>query len=128
MQENTPNLTGKQAKVLALLLSGQSIEAAAESGAVNAATIHRWLKEEGFASEYRSARREVVSQATTTLQAACTVAASTLKSICEDAEAPASSRVSAARSILEFSQKGVEIEDLTARVALLEAATQETKP
>lgn len=128
MQENTSNLTGKQAQVLALLVAGKSIEAAAAAGKVNAATIHRWLKESSFADAYRSARREVVSQATATLQAACSVAASTLCAICADGDAPPSCRVAAARSILEFSQKGVEIEDLAARVLLLEAATGDAKP
>ncbi len=128
MQENTANLTGKQAKVLALLVSGHSIEAAAAAGGVNAATIHAWLKTSGFADEYRAARREVVSQATATLQAACSAAARTLLAICLDREAPSSSRVSAARSILEFSQKGVEIEDLASRIALLEAATGDARP
>jgi uncharacterized protein (UPF0147 family) len=132
MQDTNPKraeaLSGKQSKVLALLVSGQSIEAAAAAGATNAATVHRWLKEEAFAGEYKRARREVVSQATATLQAACNAAASTLREICEDTNAPASSRVSAARSIFELGQRGVEIEDLAERIALLEAATGEAKP
>ncbi len=120
-------LTGKQSKVLALLVSGATIEAAASRSKVNPATVHAWLKKPHFADGYRTARRAVVTQATATLQAACSDAVSTLQAVANDATAPASSRVSAARVILEMSLKSFELEDLAARIAALENA-QEAKP
>jgi ribulose 1,5-bisphosphate carboxylase large subunit-like protein len=45
-----------------------------------------------------------------------------LRSVCEDSEAPASARVSAAKAILDGAVKAVELQDLAARVEELEAA------
>ncbi len=116
-------LTGKQSKVLALLVSGATIESAAKGGATNAATIHSWLKRPDFAAAYRAARRVVVAQATATLQAACSEAVSTLRAVSSDIDAPASSRVSAARTILELAYRAVEIDDVIARIEKLENPT-----
>jgi hypothetical protein len=131
MQDTATNpcaeeLTGKQSKVIALLVSGATIEAAAHKSAVNPATVHAWLKKPHFADGYRNARRSVVTQATASLQAACSDAVSTLLAVASDASAPASSRVSAARVILEMSLKSFELEDLAARIEKLEIA-QEAK-
>jgi hypothetical protein len=126
MQDTAPKpsgdeLTGKQSKVLALLVGGHTIEAAAKGGATNPATVHAWLKKPGFAQSYKDARRGVVNQATAQLQAACADAVSTLLTVAKDKYAPASSRVSAARAILEMSLKAVELEDLAERIEALES-------
>ena len=44
----------------------------------------------------------------------------TLRSVMQDAEAPASARVSAAKTVLETAIKAVELEDLEARIVALE--------
>ena len=118
--ENGSELTGKQSKALCLLVAGNSIEKAAESASVNAATVHRWLKEPRFKEEYREARRVVVGQATATLQAATRGAVATLVSVAADKDAPPSSRIAAAKTILELALKSVEIDDLAARIDALE--------
>jgi len=46
-------------------------------------------------------------------------------SVMQDPEAPAGTKVSAARTILETAVKAVELEDLEARIAALEAQSQE---
>ena len=51
-------------------------------------------------------------------------AVSTLGKIMVDANAPASTRVRAADTILNHTTKAIEIEDIAARVAALEEATQ----
>jgi hypothetical protein len=66
----------------------------------------------------------VVQHAITQVQRATGEAVETLRSVMQDAEAPASARVSAAKAILETSVKGIEIEDLAARIAALEAQGQ----
>jgi transposase-like protein len=114
------SITGKQAKVLAALVGGSTIAAAAKSCAVNPATVHDWLKTPGFDAAYRAARRAVVGQASAALQASCHHAVVTLVKVAGDATAPASSRVSAARAILEMGFKAVELEDLAARIEALE--------
>jgi hypothetical protein len=54
-------------------------------------------------------------------------AVSTLLKIMVDPNAPASSRVRAAETILEHTAKAIEIEDVEARVAALEQTMKESK-
>ena len=73
-----------------------------------------------FKEQYRLARRAAVSQAVGHLQSACSVAVLALTDIAQDVTCQASDRVSAARTVLELAIKGVELEDLAARVEELE--------
>jgi hypothetical protein len=66
----------------------------------------------------------VVQQAITQVQRATGEAVETLRSVMQDAEAPASARVSAAKAILETAIKAVEVEDIEARLTALEAQGQ----
>jgi hypothetical protein len=116
----TPKMSHKQETALAALLTAPTIAIAASAAGISEATLLRWLKDEQFATAYRDARRAVVSHAVTKLQAGCASAVRTLLAVAEDAEAPASSRVSAARSVLDFSMKAVELEDLAERVETME--------
>jgi uncharacterized protein (UPF0147 family) len=124
MSTTATELTAKQAKVLCALVNGQTIDNAAESAGLTAQTVYRWLRDKTFSDEYRTMRRDVVSQATASLQAACGDAVSTLRTIANDSKAPASSRVSAARAILDTSIKAIEIEDLALRIEALEGALE----
>lgn len=114
-------MTPKQEKLLAALLESPTIQAAAAVAGISEATALRYLKDADFSAAYRDARREVVSHSITSLQTACAHAVATLCAVCNDAEAPASSRVTAAKAILETSLRAVEIDDLGARVESLEA-------
>jgi DNA invertase Pin-like site-specific DNA recombinase len=119
-QAESPDLTPKQERaILALLSEGTTKDAAAKCG-VNEATIWRWLQLTEFQERYRGARRQVVETAISQLQSDCTVAARVLREVAEDTKAPSSSRVMAARTILEQSLKAVELMDLVARVDRLE--------
>lgn len=113
-------MNAKSEKLLASLLTAPTIQIAAKLAGVSESTAIRTLKESEFQAAYREARREVVSHSITTLQAACSNAVATLVSVCDDPDAPASSRVSAAKSILEMSLRSVEIDDLGVRVQALE--------
>jgi hypothetical protein len=53
-------------------------------------------------------------------QSACSVALGALTDIAQDVSCPASARVSAATTVLELAIKGVELEELAARVEELE--------
>jgi hypothetical protein len=70
---------------------------------------------------YREARRDAFGQSIVRLQQASGAAVDTLLKIMEDQEAPASCRLRAAESVLEHAAKGIEIEDIEARIAALEA-------
>jgi hypothetical protein len=111
----------KEQAISALLLHATLSEAAAAL-AVDESTLRRWLREDtAFQTAYREARRAVVQQAIVQVQCATGEAVETLRSVMQDAEAPASARVSAAKAMLETAVKGIEIEDLEARIAALEA-------
>jgi hypothetical protein len=61
------------------------------------------------------------------LQQAASAASSTLLKIMVDANSPPSCRLRAADSVLSHAAKAIEIEDIEARVAALEEATQKDK-
>lgn len=120
-------MNAKQDKLLSALLESPTIQSAAKIAGVSDSTALRFLKDADFSTAYRDARREVVSHSITSLQAACSNAVATLCAVCDDTEAPASSRISAAKSILEMSMRAVEIDDLAARVELLEAQMEQAQ-
>ncbi len=113
-------MTAKHDKLLAALLSAPTIERAAKAAGLSEATALRYLKEDDFKAEYAAARRELVSHAITSLQRQSVGAVAVLCDIANDGTAPASSRVSAARTVLDLAMRAVELEDLQARVEALE--------
>ena len=71
-------------------------------------------------SRHRKALRAVFSQAIARLQQNAAAAAQTILKIMVDPNMPASSRLRAADMALEYSLKGIELEDLLVRVSELE--------
>jgi phage terminase small subunit len=114
-------LTRRQEAFIAALLSCPTIAHAARTAGIAEVTAGRWLKDATFQEAYRDARRAVVQHAITQVQQATGEAVETLRSVMQDSESPASARVSAAKTILETALKGIEIDDLEARMAALEA-------
>jgi hypothetical protein len=114
-------MNARKEKLLAALLVSPTIEKAAKIAGISEASALRYMKDAEFSAAYRDARRECVSHALTGLQSACGEAVATLRAVACDESGPASSRVSAAKAILELSVRAVEIDDLAARVEMLEA-------
>lgn len=125
--ENT-NRTRKQEIAIAALLSSPTIAEAALAVGVGEQTLWRWQQEPDFKEAFRDAKKQVLSQAITNLQCNVGEAAATLKSIMTDKESPASSRIQAARTILEYAFKGLESEEIIARLEAIEAAIGGDKP
>ena len=122
-------LTQKQELFLAALLTAPGIEAAAKQVDISATTAWRWMRTPAFQQQYRESKREVVQHAVTLLQQFATTAVGTLASVMTDRTAPSSSRVAAARTVLELSLRGVELDDLLTRLEILEArAAQYEQP
>jgi hypothetical protein len=115
-------MSRKQELAIAALLREPTIEAAAKAVGIAPITLLRWLQVPEFRVAYREARRQVVEGAIAYLQAATNEAVETLRKVMVDGEAPASSRVSAARIVLETAIRGVELLDLEVRVEQLEQA------
>ena len=114
-------LSRKQDQAIAALLAHSSIPEAARSIDIGERTLWRWLQKEDFREEYRRARAEVVRHAVVRVQAGMSQAVQTLMDVMLNDEAPASSRVSAAKSMLDLGIKAVELEDLGSRLDRLEA-------
>lgn len=120
MQDASAKLTPKQERAIAALLAQPTIEAAAETLGINAATVHRWLGDPAFQVAYRTARRDAVQQAVTRLQQVSGAAVAVLVQVMADRSKPAGTRVTAAKTVLEFSFRAVELEDLADRIEALE--------
>src|SRR5512134_2446865 len=103
MSGHGEKLSHKQERTIAALLVAPSVTAAAQQIGVNENTVLRWLKDEGFQAAYREARRAVVQHAIVQVQRATGEAVETLRHVMQAADAPASSRVAAARAVLDMS-------------------------
>ena len=117
----------KQEEAIAALLTQRNVEEAARTAGIGVSTLLRWLKLPEFNRAYREARRAAFGQATARLQQATSAAATTLLKIMVDPNAPASTRVRAAESILNQAAKANEGEDIEARVTELERAAVQNK-
>jgi hypothetical protein len=112
-----------EAAIIALMVE-PTIPAAAKAAGVSYTSLWRWLQDPAFQIEYRKARRLALGQATAQLQQAASAAVKALKEIVEDTKAPASSRVMAARTVLEMGMKAIELEDMETRLAAVEQAVK----
>jgi len=113
-------LSRNKERAIAALLANPSIPNSAKAVGISEKTLWRWMKLPEFETAYREARREVVRHAVVTVQASMSEAVQTLRAIINNNEAPASSRVSAARAIIDTGLKAVEIEDLEERISVIE--------
>jgi hypothetical protein len=116
--------TRKKEEAIAALLTQRNVEEAARAANIGTQTLVRWLRLPEFQVSYREARRAAFSQSIARLQQGSSAAATTLLKIMLDVNAPASTRVRAADSVLDHATKAIEIEDIEARVAALEAAAK----
>jgi len=126
MSEKVLNLSGsgRQDRLIVALLEHPTLEKAAAAAGVSDVTLWRNLQKPEFAEAYRKARREAFSQSVARLQHASNAAVGTLLRVMTDREAPAASRVRAADVILQTAFRGMEMEDIEARVSELERAAE----
>jgi hypothetical protein len=117
-----PGLTRKQETAIAALLSHSTMKEAATAAKVGETTLWRWLQEDDFHAAYMTARRETVKQAIAQLQNTTSEAVAVLKEVMSNKSANDFARISAAKAIIEYSIKAVEIEDLEQRVCDLESS------
>lgn len=125
MNPGEPNrtmpLTLQQERAVLSLLAEPTVERAAKKAGCTDRAIYKWLAEDpDFAAEYRAARRGAMEAATARLQALAAKAAATLEAIMDDAEAKDSSRVAAARAVLELAFRATAEEDVLPRLQALE--------
>jgi hypothetical protein len=117
----TDTLSALQTKAIMALMSEASIQAAAKVAGTSERTLHRWLDDPEFSRVYSAARRKAMQHAITTLQRGASGAAEALATIACDVDEKGSTRVQAARAVIELGLRTIELEDLEARIAALEA-------
>ena len=120
-------ITRKAEQVIAALLQYPTIPEAAKATGVSERTIYTWLRDDDFRDQYRLAKAEIVYQALGNLQKITGEAVEVLRDIMNDGSARSSSRISAAKTILETALKVLELEDLETRIEALEAELERKK-
>jgi len=120
MKGHGDKLSRKREQAISALLTAPTVGDAAEVVGIGPSTLHRWLQESDFQTAYLMARREIVRHTTSVLQQASARAVYTLIDVMEDEQSPPSSRVAAARAVLDLAYRGREMEDLLARLDRLE--------
>ncbi len=111
----------KKEEAIAALLTQRNLDEAARAIGVAPNTLLKWQKLPEFQTAYRESRRAAYGQAVARLQQGTSAAATTLLKTMIDPNTPASVRVRAAEAIFNHAAKAIEIEDIEARVAALEA-------
>jgi hypothetical protein len=122
MATNVDELTHKQHKALAALLSEPTVTAAAATCGIGERTLHKWLHDvPAFVEAYAAVRHDAVGQAVARLQHATGIAVDALLDVLDvDAPTPAAVRVSAAKVIIEYALRFRELDELESRIAALE--------
>jgi hypothetical protein len=123
--DNSEELTAKQDKALAALISQPSVRKAAAASGLGEATIWRYLRDDKFRRAYLDARRGLVEHATTQMSQSASAAATALDEIVKDKKMPPTARVSAAKTVLQKAQSGVELLDLQERLSEIEKQLKE---
>jgi transposase-like protein len=120
-----PKFGHKKEAAIEALLTERNVEEAARSIDIGTQTLRRWMKIPEFEDAYIEARRAAVAQSNARVQQASSAAVTTLLKIMVDGNAPASTRVRAADSVLDHAKQAIEIDDIQARLNALE---QTVKP
>jgi hypothetical protein len=110
----------KKEEAIAALLSHRSVEEAARAVQIDPNTLLRWLQVPEFRKAYLKARREVVQQAIARLQQAAGASGTVVLKLMTDPSVPAAVRLRAAEFVFDRALKGVETEDIEARLSELE--------
>lgn len=115
-------LNQRQDKFLKALLETSSVEQACRLAGITKPTAYKYLKDETFMKEYRSIRRDLMQQVTARLQKSSEEAVKTLNDVMLDDTATPSSRVQAAKNVLDVAYRSIEIDDTQERLEELEKA------
>jgi hypothetical protein len=108
-------LTRKQQSLIINLLSSASVEDACIASGVGRSSFYRWLKDDAtFRRAYADAKQQSFSEAISILAKSATTVAEVLTEIATDKSAPVTGRVSAARCIMEWLNRGIETEAIAA--------------
>jgi transposase-like protein len=120
-RDATPEqLTLRQRRAVAALLTTGDVPAAAQEIGVDKATLYRWMQQRPFLEAVRTAEAGALDELSRSLVRLGRTAAGTLEAAMGDASAPWATRVRAADAVLGRLLQLRELATLEARVAELE--------
>lgn len=102
------------------MLCCPTIKEASELTGIPQPTIYANLRKEDFKRAYYEAKSDMLRQTTTFLQAKTSEAVKIIETIAKDASVNPQTRVSACRTLLEYSLKFTETGELLERLSALE--------
>lgn len=114
-------LTEIQQRAITALMTEPTAAAAARNLGVHQFQIYRWLKDVDFDEAYRDARWTALRMAISYLADNSWKAVRLLQHLVDEGEEE-TTQLRAATALLDYAMRGSEIDDLTTRIAKLEAA------
>ncbi|MGI6635099.1 MAG: hypothetical protein ACOX7B_08005 [Christensenellales bacterium] len=105
---------------IAALVAQPNIKAASKVCGVAEKTLHAWLNQPGFSAKVREAQLQISRTTMGRLLSTITLAVDTLIEVMSDRKASSTSRVTAAKALLDHSLKVYEIEAVQNRLDALE--------
>jgi hypothetical protein len=120
-------LERKMEQAVVALLTARNHEEAAKSIGIAPKTLQRWQKLPEFERAFRDARMAAFRQALAKLQQASVPAVTTLLKVMIDPASPLAVKARCAYYILDQTRKGVETEEIEARVAGLERQAEQAQ-
>lgn len=118
-------MTPNEDRALSALLTSKTKLEAAEKAGITDRTMRRYFENPEFCQRYREAFAGVVQDATRRAQQLLEPALSTLQTVMEDEEIPAQARITAAKSIIDYSLKLTEQADILEQLRELERWKEE---
>lgn len=118
-------MTPNEERALSALLTSKTKLEAAEKAGITDRTMRRYFENPEFCQRYREAFAGVVQDATRRAQQLLEPALSTLQTVMEDEEIPAQARITAAKSIIDYSLKLTEQADILEQLRELERWKEE---
>lgn len=119
MQEN--DLTPKQQRAIAALLTERTLTAAAAKIGVGDKTLYRWLQQPSFRAELDAAETRIVDETARAVLRLQHAALAVVGLIMADGRESASVRLAAAKTALEYGIRLRELQAIERRLAALEA-------
>ena len=123
--DGSNELTAKQMRVIPHLLAAPSTEAGCKRAKVSKAAVYEWLKDEVFRQGLKRQRDADIERALDSLKANIAKATETLVKHLDSEHENISIR--AAESIIEFTQKALEHEELEKRIEALESRIKQER-
>lgn len=105
-------LTPKKQRALQALLTNGTKQEAAKAAGISPRTLCDYLADEEFQREYKRAFRQLVTDATRQAQRSLSPSLSALNDIVQDEGENSNTRISAARTLLEYTLRLTEISDI----------------